>query len=108
MTVDGVRRSHVIDLRTGWPVTGPTATSVVAARGIDADALSTALAIVDADAGARLVEGVSGPRGSGSRRIGAQALWQQVDAGGALVSRHSLHWPAIARPISAITLRGTP
>ncbi len=112
MTVDGVRRSHIIDLRTGWPVTGRSATSVVAARGIDADALSTALAIVGAEAGARLLEGVSGPRsgprGPGSRRIGAQALWQQVDAGGALVSRHSLHWPAIARPISAITLRGTP
>ena len=30
MTADGVRRSHVIDLRSGWPVTGRTATSVVA------------------------------------------------------------------------------
>ncbi len=26
MTADGVRRSHVIDLRSGWPVTGRTAT----------------------------------------------------------------------------------
>ncbi|MEO5822020.1 MAG: FAD:protein FMN transferase [Vicinamibacteraceae bacterium] len=118
MTVDGVRRSHVIDLRSGWPVTGRTATSVVAARGIDADAVSTALGILDAEAGARLLDTVRGPRDSGAhhhgapplaaRPPGAQALWQRVDATGATVAQHSIHWPAIARPISAITLRGTP
>ena len=106
MTVDGVRLSHVIDLRTGWPVTGRTSVSVVAAHGIDADALSTTLDIVDADAGARLLTAYRGP--AGPRRIQAQALWQRVDAAGSVVANHSLHWPAIARPISAITLRGTP
>ena len=106
MTVDGVRRSHVIDLRTGWPVTGRRATSVVAAHGIDADAVSTAINVLDDDAGARLLRTVRGPGGSDD--AAAEALWQHVDAAGAAVSHHSLHWPAIARPTSAITLRGTP
>jgi thiamine biosynthesis lipoprotein len=107
MTVDGVRRSHVIDLRTGWPVTGHSAASVVAAHGIDADAVSTALEILDDAAGARLLETVRGADSSGSRRLTAQALWQRVGTAGAAVSHHSLHWPAVARPLSAITLRGT-
>ena len=77
MTVDGVRRSHVIDLRTGWPVTGRRATSVVAAHGIDADALSTALDVLDDEAGARLLRTVPGP--GGPRRATAQALWQRLD-----------------------------
>ena len=108
MTVDGVRRSHVIDLRTGWPVTGRSATSVVAAHGIDADALSTALDVLDDEAGARLLPTVRGPGGARPRGIGAQALWQRVDGAGRVATHHSLHWPAIDRPASAITLRGTP
>jgi thiamine biosynthesis lipoprotein len=108
MTVDGVRRSHVIDLRTGWPVTGRGATSVVAAHGIDADAISTALGVLDPDAGARLLRSVRGPSRPGPRGIGAQALWQRVDDAGAAMSHHSLHWPVLTAPISAITLRGTP
>jgi FAD:protein FMN transferase len=94
MTVDGVRRSHIIDLRTGWPVTGRTSVSVVAAHGIDADALSTTLDILDADAGARLLIAYRGP--DRPRRLGAQALWQHVDDAGTVVSHHSLHWPALA------------
>ena len=106
MTVDGVRRSHVIDLRTGWPITGRSAISVVAAHGIDADALSTALDVLDAEAGARLLAAFRGPGPAGvsrPRRSGSAST-----AAGAAVSHHSLHWPAIDRPISAITLRGTP
>ncbi len=106
MTVDGVRRSHVIDLRTGWPITGRRATSVVAAHGIDADAVSTALDVLDDEAGARLLRTVPGP--GDPRHATAQALWQRLEAPGPAISHHSLHWPAIARPISAITLRGTP
>jgi FAD:protein FMN transferase len=104
MTVDGVRRSHVIDLRTGWPITGRRATSVVAAHGIDADAVSTAINVLDDEAGARLLRTVPGPGADGAA---AEALWQRLDGGGA-VSHHSLHWPVIPRPISAITLRGLP
>jgi len=108
MTVEGVRRSHVIDLRTGWPVTGRSATSVVAAHGIDADAISTALGVLDPGAAARLLPAVRGAAGPGARDAGAQALWQHIDGTGAAVSHHSLHWPGIAGPVSAITLRGTP
>jgi thiamine biosynthesis lipoprotein len=108
MTVDGVRRSHVIDLRTGWPVSGRAATSVVAARGIDADAVSTALAVLDADAGRRLLRQTRGPHAAGPSDPGAQALWQRFDAAGAATSHHTTHWPAIRRPISAISLRGHP
>jgi FAD:protein FMN transferase len=99
MTVGGVRRSHVIDLRTGWPLTGRTATSVVARRGIDADALSTAVAIVGREAGAALLR-------DHDPAAPAQALWQRLDAAGTAVSHHTSDWPAIVRPISAITLRG--
>jgi thiamine biosynthesis lipoprotein len=108
MTVDGVRHSHVIDLRTGWPVSGRSTSSVVAARGIDADAVSTALGIMDAEAGARLLQTVRGPGADRRQGSTAQALWQRLDAAGVPVSHHSSHWPAIVRPISAITLRGTP
>jgi FAD:protein FMN transferase len=108
MSADGVRRSHVVDLRTGWPVTGRSGTSVVAAQGIDADAVSTALGILDAETGARLLETVRGPQRGTGRGHAAQALWQRLDAAGTAVSHHTRHWPAIVRPISAITLRGTP
>jgi FAD:protein FMN transferase len=108
MTADGVRRSHVIDLRTGWPVSGRSSTSVVAARGIDADAVSTVLGVLEPDAGARLLQTLRGPGAAGRQGSTAQALWQRLDAAGVAVSHQSSHWPAIVRPISAITLRGTP
>ena len=91
MTRDGVRRSHVIDLRTGWPVAGRTATTVVAARGIDADALSTAINVLDAAAGEALLAGAAGPDGGS-----AQALWQRVDIDGRISVRHTPRWPRAA------------
>jgi thiamine biosynthesis lipoprotein len=100
MTADGVRRSHVIDLRSGWPITGRTATSVVARHGIDADALSTALGILDREAGAALLRDHA-PAGP------AQALWQQLRADGTADVHLTAQWPAIPRPV-AITARGTP
>jgi len=100
MTADGVRRSHVIDLRSGWPVTGRTATSVVARRGIDADALSTALGILDRDAGAALLRDHT-PDAS------AQALWQDLRDDGTPHVQFTTQWPAMPSPV-AITARGTP
>jgi thiamine biosynthesis lipoprotein len=97
MTVDGVRRSHVIDLRTGWPVTGRTATTVVARRGLDADALSTALGVLDREAGAALLRG----------HAPAHALWQGLRDDGTGDVQFTAQWPAIPRP-AAITARGTP
>jgi thiamine biosynthesis lipoprotein len=100
MTVDGVRRSHVVDLRTGWPVTGRSASSVVARHGIDADALSTALGILDREAGAALLRDHA-PAGP------AHALWQQLRADGTADVHVTAQWPAMPRPV-AITARGTP
>ena len=99
MTADGVRRSHVIDPRTGWPITGRTATSVVARRGIDADALSTALGILDREAGAALLR-------DHDPGAPAQALWQGLRDDGTADIRFTAQWPAIPRPV-AITARGT-
>jgi FAD:protein FMN transferase len=40
---DGVRRHHILDPRTGYPVTDTQAVTVVAATGVDADAAATAV-----------------------------------------------------------------
>jgi thiamine biosynthesis lipoprotein len=96
MTAGGVRYSHVIDPRTGWPLTGRQSTSVVARRGIDADALSTAIGVLDDAAGAALIR---------DWRSGAQApaaLWQRA-AGGAVTDHHTSTWPAIAGPAPVVT-----
>ena len=48
--VDGVRYSHVVDPRTGVGLTNRRQAAVVAADGLTADGLSTALTVLD-DAG---------------------------------------------------------
>lgn len=58
MEVDGVRYSHVLDARTGWPLTYRSTTTVVARRGLQADGLDTAASVLGAEAGLRLVAGV--------------------------------------------------
>ena len=58
--VDGRRYSHLIDPRGGWPMQGRSATTVIARRGIDADGLDTAAALLGPIEGARLVESVPG------------------------------------------------
>ncbi len=62
---DDVRYSHIFDPRTGWPARGTAGGSVVAATALEADALSTALVVLGADAGCRLV----------SRLPGVDAVW---------------------------------
>lgn len=50
--VDGKKYSHILDPRTGWPVdNGVLSVTVVAPRGIDADALSTALFVLGPEKG---------------------------------------------------------
>jgi thiamine biosynthesis lipoprotein len=99
MTVDGVRYSHVLDLRTGKPLVGRRSTSVVASRGIDADALSTAIGILGDAEGAALLQGTA-PAPS--------ALWQTLRADGTVDAHHTTTWPAIAAPAPAVSLRGVP
>jgi thiamine biosynthesis lipoprotein len=94
MTAGGVRYSHVLDVRTGWPLTGRRSTTVVARRGMDADALSTALGILDDAAGAALL------RATPDR---PSALWQHAAADGAVAAHQTSNWPALAGPAPAAT-----
>jgi thiamine biosynthesis lipoprotein len=105
MTVDGIRRSHVIDLRTGWPTTGRSSTSVIAARGLDADALSTTLGIVDRAAGEALLRDAQ----AGPGQVGpAEALWQRLRDDGTLDLHQTSRWPATRSVPAAVTItRGT-
>ncbi len=48
--------AHILDPRTGEPPRGLLSATVVAATGIEADALSTAVFVLGADAGLRLLE----------------------------------------------------
>jgi FAD:protein FMN transferase len=100
MTIGGVRYSHVLDLRTGRPLVGRRSTSVVARRGIDADALSTAIGILSDAEGAALLRGSGGPAPA--------ALWQTLRADGTVDAHHTTTWPAIAAPVPAVSLRGAP
>ena len=47
--------NHIVDPRTGLPATGVLAATVVATTGIEADALSTAVYVLGADEGLRLL-----------------------------------------------------
>lgn len=53
---EGVRFHHIIDPNTGYPANGLTSVTVVAGEAADADALSTAIFVLDAEQGKRLVE----------------------------------------------------
>ncbi len=54
--IGGVRYSHIIDPRTGVGLTDHSLVTVIARRGITADALSTAASVLGPVAGIRLVE----------------------------------------------------
>ena len=79
----GRRYSHLLDPRTGWPMQGRSSTTVIARRGIDADGLDTAAALLGPQAGARLVDAVPGAAMLMSRETPAHAV--QVHA--------STRWP---------------
>jgi hypothetical protein len=72
---------------------------VVAARGIDADALSTAIGILSDAEGAALLKGDPGT---------PAALWQTLRADGTVDAHHTTAWPAIAAPAPPLSLRGAP
>jgi thiamine biosynthesis lipoprotein len=56
LVVNGKRYSHIIDPRTGEPLTGRMSVSVIAPRGIDADSLASAVAVLGPEKGLDLVE----------------------------------------------------
>jgi thiamine biosynthesis lipoprotein len=55
LVVDGRRYSHIIDPRTGLGVPGRSSVSVIAPRGMHADAIATAVSVLGPDKGAELV-----------------------------------------------------
>jgi thiamine biosynthesis lipoprotein len=57
---DGVRHSHIIDPRTGRAVTGHSSVTIVAERGVIADALATAVSVLGPADGLRLVDETPG------------------------------------------------
>ncbi|MFN2383377.1 MAG: FAD:protein FMN transferase [Gemmatimonadota bacterium] len=61
--IDGEHFSHVMDPRTGWPARGLASISVYATDALVADILSTAVAVLGADAGDRLLDEVTGVEG---------------------------------------------
>jgi len=82
---DGVRRSHIIDPRTGQPVTtGVVSASVLAPTCMRADGLATAMMVMGAEAGLALIE----------RLEGVEALILVAGSGGALHEHPSPGWRA--------------
>ena len=67
-TVDGIPYHHLIDPGTGWPARTFRAVTVLCADSGLADALSTALFVMDEEAGRDLLE-----------RYGGEALWVRAD-----------------------------
>ncbi|HPB10517.1 MAG TPA: FAD:protein FMN transferase [Kiritimatiellia bacterium] len=63
--IDGLRYAHIMDGRTGQPVTGMAGVTVIAPDAATADALSTALFILGPQRGAALLR----------TRPGCEALW---------------------------------
>lgn len=61
---DGVRYSHILDPRTGWPVSERVSVTVWAPTGLAADALSTALFVLGGEEGEALL-----------REEGGEAVW---------------------------------
>ena len=54
--LNGVRYAHILDGRTGWPVTNVVSVTVVAATAMEADALATTLFILGPDEGMGFLE----------------------------------------------------
>lgn len=54
--IAGKSYSHIIDPRTGWPLTTTSSVTVVAPTGMDADSLASAVSVLHADAGVRIAE----------------------------------------------------
>jgi len=55
LVVDGKRYSHLIDPRTGRPITGRKSVTIIAPRGIDADCLASAAAILELEKAFKLI-----------------------------------------------------
>jgi thiamine biosynthesis lipoprotein len=91
LEIGGQRYSHVVDPATGMGLTHPIAVTVVAARGVDADSLSTAVSVLGADKGLALI----------GRHPDAEALIVT----GASAAAHVVESPGWARLSQRLPLR---
>ncbi len=98
MEIDGVRHSHVLDARSGYPLTLRSTTTVIAPRGLQADGLDTAASILGAQAGLALVRGVHG----------ARMLMVRQSADGRVQRVASPDWPGTPHPAPALATSSTP
>jgi thiamine biosynthesis lipoprotein len=57
---DGVRYHHIMDPETGFPARGSRSVTIVAEEPTGADGLSTAVFVMGADKGMKLVESIEG------------------------------------------------
>ena len=63
LTIKGRRYGHILDPRTGWPVSPGVSVTVVSDRAILADALATAVVVLGPEAGLALLENTDGVEG---------------------------------------------
>jgi thiamine biosynthesis lipoprotein len=83
LTVNDVRYSHILDPRTGRPMTVRSTTTVIAPHGLDADGLDTTAAILGVDRGLALVEATPG----------AAVFMMRLEPDGHTTVRTSSRWP---------------
>ena len=58
VTIEGQRYSHIVDPRTGYPANHNPSVTVIAPKCGDADALATALSVMDPEEGIELIENI--------------------------------------------------
>ena len=78
MLIDGVRRSHILDPRTGWGIAGPVAVTVIAGNAQDADAASTSLCVLGRAAGVELLQGLPSHQALFLSRIGDEKSLEET------------------------------
>ena len=81
--------SHVFDPRTGWPVERVAAATVVAERGIDANALAKICSVLDPKDSLRLVDSLAGVDClifAADGRLAKTSGWHRLE-------RRGLSWP---------------
>ncbi|HMP04231.1 MAG TPA: FAD:protein FMN transferase [Gemmatales bacterium] len=75
--LDGERYSHVVDPRTGWALRASPQVTVVARKGIWADALATAASVLETSAAVRLIE-QHAPAAGLLRRPTPDTRWEET------------------------------
>ncbi len=89
LTIKGRRYGHILDPRTGWPVSPGVSVTVVSKRAILADALATAAVVLGPEAGLALLEKTDGVEGVLVHSDGRGGLTLKTTSGYA--SLHAAH-----------------